>query len=351
MQVQIPDDVAEAGGIVWIDGAGGANPLEDDECICLPRSKDIKWQLRVGGHESQWYTKHVDCTPLDAGKAELDSYCAMEIKIPGDLAEKGATVRVVGSGGGWQDEQVLYLPVSKDIQWDLTVNGHTSQLYTKHVDCTPLEVPPCAYCAMRILMPWALEEAGARVRIRGAGDQWYHGDLAYLPKSVFIEWTLIVNGKEEDISHRKHIDCTPLMAGCAPTFCEMEIVMPEALAAQGAHLRIEGLGSGHTNGEVIPLPINETIYWYLNVNNKEGPRWEKKVDCTPLTVDSSHYCGLSVRVPRDSTLQLRGDGYFQRNDVMMVPRGYSREDPFTFEYRVDGGAWQTRDVPPCGSIP
>jgi hypothetical protein len=351
MQVQIPDDLAAAGGIVWINGAGGKNPLEDDECICLPKSVDIQWQLRVSGHNSQWYTKHVDCTPLDAGKAKLDSFCHMEIKMPPELAAAGATVRVEGSGGGWQNGQRIYLPVSNDIKWDLTVNGHTSQEYTKHVDCTPLEVPPCAWCPMRILMPWPLEQAGARVRIRGAGDQWHHGDVAYLPKSVFVEWTVIVNNKEEKVSHKKHVDCTPLMAGCAPTFCEMEIVMPEDLAAQGATLRIEGLGPGHPNGELIALPIGETIRWYLNVNGQEGPPWEKNVDCTPLKLTSAHYCGLKVRIGEASTLRLVGDGDWYRNDVMMVPKGYSQAEPKKIQYRIDMAAPQDRFVPPCGNIP
>jgi len=353
MVVDIPDDFAANGGDAWIDGIGNdENPITDLQSVALPSGVDVQWYLRNHNNVSQKYTKHVDCSPLVASEAMQASTCDMEIIIPQDLADAGATVRVQGFGAGLANGTHVQLPVGVTVDWDFTVNGKTSPTFYKHIDCTPLEILPCMYCPMQVLMPWDLENANARVRIVSAGDQWYHGDICYLPTGIYVEWSVIVNGFEEDVSHLKYVDCTPLVAGCAPTYCAMEIDIPDALVAQGASIRIVGLGPGHTDGEVIVLPIGETIQWYLTVNNLEGPVHEKHIDCTPLTVTGNDYRGLTVSIagpPGAHTLQIKGCAtLYTKNDIVYVP--FSNIYPGGFDYRVDGGGWTHRTVPPGGNI-
>ena len=348
MHIDMPDDMpAEAR--VRIKGAG--DKWEDDNCICLPLGVDITWSLILGNFESQTYTKHVDCSPLVVGEAAQPSYCQMKIQMPDEIANE-FKVRVENSGKAWGNGETVCLPVSNTVNWRLeTFDGKfVGEWYQKHVDCTPLEVLPCQWCAMRILMPYDVEEAGGRVRIENAGDQWHHGDVIYLPKCIFINWSLITDigsGHYEGPVYKKHVDCTPLEAGCAPTFCTMQIEMPEALQEVGAVVRIESSGQDFEDGDTAVLPISETIRWRLmiQIGSKvfEGDWYEKHVDCTPLVVPTNTYCTFTAKPGKDHTLRVEGTGYdFNQNDQFILPKSIS------FRYRIDDSSWiGPTNIPPC----
>ena len=343
MDIEVPDDIA-ADARVRIKGAG--DQWKDDECICLPKSVDITWSLILGKFESQTYTKHVDCTPLVVREAAQPSYCLMEIKVPHELM-----VRVENSGQAWGNGEKISLPVSNTVNWRVeAVNGKfVGEWYQKHVDCTPLEVLPCHWCAMRILMPYDLEKDG-RVRILDAGDQWTHGEVIYLPKCIFINWSLITDvgtGEYEGPVQKKHIDCTPLEAGCAPTFCNMHIEMPQALQDVGAVIRIKDSNTDFEHCDTVTLPVSEDIEWRLVIEigsgRYEGPWNSKHVDCTPLVVPTDAYCVFTAKPPKGSLLRLKNSGTdFARGDTLILPKYMA------FAYSVDGGVtWVPRDGDKC----
>lgn len=336
-------EIAAAGARVRIKGAG--DQWTNSDCICLPKSVTITWSLILGKNESQTYTKHVDCTPLNAGLATQPSYCTFKVVIPDELAAAGGTVRIVNVGPGLTNGTEVTLPVSNTIQWDLTVNKHTTELYTKHVDCSDLVVPPCTYCPMQILMPPELSEQGATVRIDGAGlPGQEHGDIVILPKCIFIKWALTVYGKESQL-YGKHVDCSPLNAACTPTFCEMEIDMPDELATAGAVVRIKDTGLDFKDGDTVALAISLDLQWKLRIPIGsywfEGDWKTKHVDCTPLMVTTADYCKYRVMIPKGSLLRLRQTGMdFVRGNTFVLPR------EVTFKYSVDGAADVTH-APPC----
>jgi len=248
-----------AGGSVEIQGTG---TYTNDQSVVLPICVTISWRLKVSGQTSQWYTKHVDCTPLDASKGIIcqtsDARCNMKINNPA-----GGTVEIQGTGN-FTDGATVVLPTGVTISWRLKVNGQTSQWYTKKVDCTPLVVGPEHYCVMAITNP-----AGGTVEIQGTGN-FTDGDTVVLPICVTISWRLKVNGQTSQW-YTKHVDCTPLEVD---QFCSMKIVAPE-----GAKVEIQGTGNFQNNATVV-LPICVTISYRV-----DGGAWQTKhVDCTDLKV-------------------------------------------------------------------
>jgi hypothetical protein len=313
MAIKMPAELAAAGGKVEISGTG---TFTNGQSVILPSGVTISWRLKVNGQTSQWYTKNVDCTPLDASKAVLcqtsDARCTMKINNPA-----GGSVEISGTGS-FTDGQSVVLPSGVTISWRLKVNGQTSQWYTKNVDCTPLAVSQ--FCNMLITNP-----AGGTVEISGTGT-YANGDKVVLPSSVTISWRLKVNGQTSQY-YTKNVDCTALVVD---QFCNMLITNPA-----GGTVEISGTGS-FTDGQSVILPSGVTISWRLKVNGQTSQYYTKNVDCTELKV--IEFCNMNIIAPADAKVEISGTGTFTNGQSVVLPTGV------TISYRVNGGVWKTKPV-------
>jgi len=317
-----------AGGMVEISGTGN---FTDGKSVVLPTGVTISWRLKVSGQTSQWYKKNVDCTPLDAGSGVVvvGAQCNMEIKnVPA-----GGTVEIQGTGT-FNDGDKVILPTSVTISWRLKVGGQTSDWYSKHVDCTPLDVSKAVicqtsdvYCNMEITnVP-----AGGKVEISGTGT-FNDGDKVVLPSGVTISWRLKVSGQTSQW-YTKKVDCTPLDATQS---CKMKIVMTGDLASvTTARVEISGTGT-FANGDKVVLPSGVTISWRLKVNGQTSQWYKKTVDCTALEV--TQFCNMKITAPEGKTVEISGTGKFTDGQSVVLPTGIN------VSYRVNGGGWLTKLV-------
>jgi hypothetical protein len=314
-----------AGGSVEISGTGS---FTDGQSVVLPSGVTISWRLKVSGQTSDWYTKNVDCTPLDVSKAAIcqtnDAYCNMEIiNVPA-----GGKVEISGTGTYANGEKVI-LPSGVTISWRLKVSGQTSQWYTKKVDCTPLDATPS--CNMLINMTGALaSEASAKVEISGTGT-YANGEKVVLPSGVTVSWRLKVNGQTSQW-YTKKVDCTDLVVD---QFCNMLITNPA-----GGSVEISGTGSFKDKDTVV-LPSGVTISWRLKVNGQTSQWYKKTVDCTDLVVDQ--FCNMKIVAPAYAKVEISGTGSFTDGKSVILPSGV------TISYRaqdVNGKVtcWQTKMV-------
>jgi Mor family transcriptional regulator len=296
MQIKMPDGLAAAGAKVNIRYDNPDKDYGNGDSVCLPKGKDIQWQLKVGGFTSTWKTKPVDCSPLVVTDAD---YCLMTINIPAGLAAAGAKVniRYDNPDKDYGNGESVYLPKGIDIQWQLKVGGFTSTWKTKPVDCSPLVVTDDDYCLMTIDIPDDLAAAGAKVNIRydNPDKDYADGDMVYLPKGIDIQWQLKVGGFTSAWK-TKSVDCSPLVVTDAD-YCLMTIDIPDDQAAAGAkiNIRYDNPDKDYGDGDSVYLPKGIDIQWQLKVSGFASAWKTKHVDCTPLTMASAGSCACEVK--------------------------------------------------------
>lgn len=113
----------------------------------------------------------------------------------------------------------------------------------------------------------------------------------------------------------------------AEATCNVTVVMPAELADAGAKVTIYPWNSYYKSGECFTKNIGDTVSWRLVVNGMTGQTWSKKIDCTPLVVDSQHYCNMKISMP----LELAYAGaqvnvypwntYWTHNQEVLLPIG------------------------------
>ncbi len=309
-----------AGGQVAISGTGNVSGS-----VVLPKGSTISWHLTVGSQTGPWYTKTVDNTALD-----VTQFCVMKFKnIP-----SGGSVAISGTGGGYTNSDNVTLPTGINVSWDLTVNGQTSQWYTKPVDCTPLDTSQAiiivnAVCNMKIKnIP-----AGGRVNISGTGA--YDNTTVLpvtLPSGINISWSVTANGQTGPWITKK-VDCTDLDASTA--LCNMNIKNVPA----GGKVNISGTGS-FDRDQAVTLPSGINISWSVTVNGQTGPWIVKKVDCTDLDA-STALCNMIVNNASGGIVAISGTGNVIGSSVVL-PKGIN----VSWHLTVGGqtGPWITKNV-------
>ncbi len=314
------------GGTVAISGTGNVSGS-----VVLPKGSTVSWHLTVSGQTGPWYTKTVDCTPLDTSQASIivNAVCNMKIKnVPA-----GGKVNISGTGS-FDHDQTVTLPSGINISWSVTANGQTGPWITKEVDCTDLDAST-ALCNMNIKnVP-----AGGSVAISGTGS-FDHDQAVTLPSGINISWSVTMNGQTGPwIS--KVVDCTDLDASTA--LCNMTINN-----TSGGTVAISG--TGNVTGSVV-LPQGSTVSWHLTVSGQTGPWYTKKVDCTAL--DVTQFCAMAFKnIPAGGTVAISGTGSGYTNaSTVTLPTGIN----ISWNKTVGGqtSQWYTKpvDCTPLDAVP
>ena len=309
MEIDIPE-----GTWVQIYGVGW---YQDGAKLQMPGGATIKYRTANANKyvKSAWATKDIDCTPL------APAYCEMEIDIP-----EGTWVQIYGVGW-YKDGAKLQMPDGATIRYR-TANANKyvkSGWATKKIDCTPLKP---AFCEMEVDIP-----AGTWVQIYGVG--WYQdGAKLWMPGGATIKYrTANANKYVKSDWATKDIDCTSL----APSFCEMEVDIPE-----GMWVQIYGVG-WYKNGVSLRMPGGATIkYRTASANKYVKSAWATKdIDCTPL---APAYCEMEIDIPEGTWVQIYGVGWYQDGAKLWMPGGA------TIKYRTANAnkyvksAWITKSI-------
>jgi len=288
MHIEVPEEIRE---IAEVEISGLPGRFHHCDHVYLPTSINISWRLWLNGKVSGWKTKPVDCDPL---VVQPGDYCPMGIVVA-DRMRKDAKVNISGVGTFVHGDTV-HLPTSINISWRLEVNGVVCGWYTKHVDCTLLEVDPKG----TVKIPEGLAQAGAKVNIRYDSPNKDYGDgdeFDYVPGKEF-QWQLKVNGFSSAWK-KATLGCDGILEVTEADYCLMAIDMPDGLAAAGAkvNIRYDRPNTDYGDGESVYLPKCINIQWQLKVSGFSSAWKEKHVDCNPLVVDGEDYCLMTIDMP------------------------------------------------------
>jgi len=244
MKVQMPDEVANAGGKVNVYPWN--TYWTNNQEIVVPIGGSCTWRLIASGFTGKnTYIKNFDCTAL---VVDSSHYCIMEVQIPAEVVSAGGKVVYYpysGASTTWYNGNKVTVPVSGSCKWKLTVNGFTGSEYTKNFDCTALVVNGSHYCNVK-------NNTGIVIYISGYGNVAAGGSVLF-PMGTKISWKPIGGSYTN-----KLIDCTPI--GEAP------VNQPPTANAGGPYSVAEGAsvqlnGSG-TDPEAGPI----TYAWDLDNN-------------------------------------------------------------------------------------
>lgn len=233
------------------------------------------------------------------------------------------------------------------LQWRLTASGYNSAWKTYVVTCQSpvLEVTDNDYCNLLIVS----NVQGSEVDLRYGPQNLIHDDQVYLPKGKTIQWRLNVNGFN---SAWKSIlvgenNCV-LNVNPGEDYCDLLIDIPFS----GGEVDLRYGPQNLVQGDLVQLPLGNTIQWRLNVNGYNSI-WKSILidgECI-LSVDEDDFCEVAVQIPyADSHVDLRyGPQNLIDGDIVLIPKEK------TIQWRVNASGYNSAWKPylagnPCNLI-
>ena len=239
------------------------------------------WKFSVNNYTTPLRTGFVVDGANDLYVTAAD-YCKQKVVIPTDMKNLDDTPAYIidrwnTAGTKHYNGDFVYYPMGATMAYWLTING-MSVLYNKVVDCSPLQAGErivASYCKMQIIVPQALKDLRAEVRIYNITKTFYGGETVVLPIGQTITWYLKINGFE--VPHTgKPVDCTPINVTAAD-YCTV-------VNKTGQTINIYNTITLVNEASVI-LPMGANIEWKYNAGSSTPNRWpgiKKTVDCTPI---------------------------------------------------------------------
>ncbi|MGA7678469.1 MAG: hypothetical protein WCA51_08910 [Dehalococcoidia bacterium] len=253
--------------------------------------------------------------------------CTVTVDIPDslNLPALGAKIDYYPWSKYKTDGQTFSADQGSTVTWILIVNGFSGKTFNFKVPNTEtaiLTVGPDAYCTMQVKnVP-----TGGQVNVYPWNTYWVDGQNVVVPIGGSCTWKLIVNGFSGD-TYTKNFDCTPLDVTKAvlivKSFCGMQVQMDAGLPAN-AQVNVYPWNTYWKNGDIITVPVGGSCTWKLIVNGFSGNSYTKKFDCSPLVVNSTHYCNMQVICnPAYKVNVYPWNTYWTNGQVIVVPIGGS----------------------------
>jgi hypothetical protein len=223
--------------------------------------------------------------------------CTITVDIPDDLNSLGAKIDYYPWSHYRTDGQNFTANQGSTVTWIFIVNGFGGKQFSFKVpnaDTATLTVGSDAYCTMKVInVP-----SGGKVNVYPWNTYWVDNQTIVVPIGGSCTWKLIVNGFSGD-TYTKSFDCTPLDVNNAvkivKSYCDMVVQMPDDLANAGGKVNVYPWNTYWGNGTKVTVPIGGSCKWKLIVNGFSGQEYTKNFDCTPLVVNDSHYCTMTVK--------------------------------------------------------
>jgi len=222
--------------------------------------------------------------------------CTITVDIPDDLNALGAKIDYYPWSRYRTNGQTFDANQGSTVTWKFFVNGFSGSNYNFSVPnaaTATLTVGPDAYCTMKVInVP-----SGGKVNVYPWNTYWNNNQEIVVPISGSCTWRLVVNGFTGNNTYTKNFDCTPLDVTKAvlivKSYCDMEVQMDAGLP-ESARVNVYPWNTYWKNGDKVTVPISGSCTWKLIVSGFSGNSYTKKFDCTPLVVDTQHYCTMTV---------------------------------------------------------